>query len=385
MAESQTAAQDSDPAAEIEQLKAEFKSLESKFRQMVIDVREAGVQYINSRTADDAYGYVADYNDLVDEGNELLEEWMPIGLRIFELQIASQGKPEPQFALFAGKALQRKFDVGQYEPAFEIADRLFKLNASDRFAEIYRTRSGILSNRFGDDISDSIEANLEFFKKKENITDPERMLISNLYAVRELYEVEAEIRKKEAQADDLPRVEFETSKGNFQIELFENEAPESVASFVYLVNSGHYDGLLFHTVLDKAAAETGVFDEEGKERRIGYTTYDENEKPNRRNIFAGSVVMNRNGPDSTRARFFVALAPLPNLNGQHTVVGTVISGMESVYKLNKTFELDEGNQIPIEDVKPDRLISAKVVRKRNHEYKPRKVGVANETRSSNDD
>ena len=56
-------------------------------------------------------------------------------------------------------------------------------------------------------------------------------------------------RYDEAKADDLPRVELETSKGNVVIELYENEAPNTVANFVHLVEEGFYDGLTFHRVI----------------------------------------------------------------------------------------------------------------------------------------
>ena len=61
---------------------------------------------------------------------------------------------------------------------------------------------------------------------------------------RELWAKEQAIRAAEAQADDLPRVKFETSKGDVVIELFENEAPQAVANFITLVKKGFYDGVI---------------------------------------------------------------------------------------------------------------------------------------------
>ena len=159
------------------------------------------------------------------------------------------------------------------------------------------------------------------------------------------------------------------------LKLFENEAPETVGNFINLVESGHYDGLIFHTVIHHTAAETGkLLTEELDLRPIGYNIYDECQKPDARTIFAGSVVMNNNGGENQgNSSFFVSLGSLVQLNGTQTVFGRVISGMDSVYKLNNTHEIVEQTQRLLDDAKPDKVISASVLRKRSHEYKPNKV------------
>ena len=60
---------------------------------------------------------------------------------------------------------------------------------------------------------------------------------------------EKKIRDAEAKADDLPRVLMKTSAGDIEIELFENEAPNTVLNFITLVDKGFYNGLKFHRVL----------------------------------------------------------------------------------------------------------------------------------------
>ncbi|MEM9411790.1 MAG: peptidylprolyl isomerase, partial [Planctomycetota bacterium] len=245
---------------EIEVLMGQFKEFESEFREVFNDVRELGAQYFHATTANEAYGRVAEFNDLVDQGNTLIAKWMPVGLKIFEFQMSKSGKPTDEIELFASKALQVLFDRGQYEQAFQIADRLFLLDKSSRFAEIYRTRAGLLTNRFGEDIANSVEAHIELFKDDDIVSETEKLLLSGIFTIRSWFESEEKIRQAESLADDLPRVEFTTSQGNFIVELFENEAPESVASFIHLVENKFYDGLAFHTVIDMAAAETGVLE-----------------------------------------------------------------------------------------------------------------------------
>ena len=87
--------------------------------------------------------------------------------------------------------------------------------------------------------------------------------------------------------------------------------------------------------------------------------------------------MSAEQPDYGSCRFFISLAALPVFNGEQTVFGRVISGMDNVYRLNKTFKIEEQQQIEIEDAVPDKVISAKVLRKRDHEYKPTRLKIEN--------
>ena len=195
----------------------------------------------------------------------------------------------------------------------------------------------------------------------------------NIKLMQELFEKERKIREAEAKADDLPRVKFTTTCGDFVMELFENEAPQTVANFISLVEAGHYDGLLFHTVISQTAAETGIFTESGTVRQLDYTIYDEFDRPDARLNFSGSVSLNSDKPNSGAARFFVSLAPLPNFNNKQTVFGRVLTGMDTVYRIQHTHKITDKAQIKIEDAKPDKVISAEVIRKRDHEYRPTKV------------
>jgi hypothetical protein len=70
-------------------------------------------------------------------------------------------------------------------------------------------------------------------------------LLKELPKSKEAWAKEREIRAQEAKADDLPRVELKTTKGTIVLELFENEAPNSVANFISLVDKKFYDGLAF--------------------------------------------------------------------------------------------------------------------------------------------
>jgi cyclophilin family peptidyl-prolyl cis-trans isomerase len=189
------------------------------------------------------------------------------------------------------------------------------------------------------------------------------------------YQQELQIREKEKQADDLPRVEIVTSSGKMVVELFENEAPETVANFISLVESGHYDNTLFHRVIPNFMAQCGGFSENNSVKRIGYTINDEFKNANFRRHFSGSLSMANTGkPNSGQAQFFINLAPTPFLDGKHTVFGTVIEGAATYQRIALTHKLSETNEEePVDSALPDKILSAKVLRKRDHVYKPTKA------------
>ena len=137
----------------------------------------------------------------------------------------------------------------------------------------------------------------------------------------EYWKREQELRQKEAAADDLPRVKLTTTKGDIVLELFENEAPETVGNFINLVEKGFYKDLTFHRVIAGFMAQGGCPEGDGT-GGPGYSIYDECGKPDARMHFRGSISMAKtNAPNSGGSQFFICFRPTPNLNGIHTVFG----------------------------------------------------------------
>lgn len=174
---------------------------------------------------------------------------------------------------------------------------------------------------------------------------------------------EQELRAAEAKADDLPRVLLKTSQGSIELELFENEAPNTVANFIKLVESKFYDDLTFHRVLGGFMAQGGcpVGDGTGGP---GYAIACECQGNYRRH-FRGTISMAHAGKDTGGSQFFITFAPTAHLDGKHTAFGRVIQGMEVLSRLQR---INPGQ--PDDSAKPDRIVSATVVRKRPHEYAP---------------
>jgi peptidyl-prolyl cis-trans isomerase A (cyclophilin A) len=137
-----------------------------------------------------------------------------------------------------------------------------------------------------------------------------------------------------AQSGDTVRVRVETSMGNFVMELTKDRAPLTVANFLEYVRAGHYDGTIFHRVINNFVAQGGGYDEKLAEKptRAKIPNESGNGLSNRR----GTVGMARTGEaHSADAQFYVNLADNAALDPQasrwgYAVFGRIIEGMDVV-------------------------------------------------------
>ncbi len=129
-------------------------------------------------------------------------------------------------------------------------------------------------------------------------------------------------------ADAAPRLVIETSKGRIVIAMMPDVAPEHVARISELAKEGFYDGIIFHRVIPGFMAQTG--DPTGTGRGgsgKGKLPAEFSDIPFER----GVVGMARTSdPNSADSQFFIMTAAAPHLNGQYTVWGRVVEGMEVV-------------------------------------------------------
>ncbi|MFM7041931.1 MAG: peptidylprolyl isomerase, partial [Planctomycetaceae bacterium] len=185
---------------------------------------------------------------------------------------------------------------------------------------------------------------------------------------RDVEKMAPEIAKRaaEAEADDLPRVKISTSAGDIVVELFENEAPNTVANFISLVAKGFYDGTPFHRVIGGFMAQGGDPTGTGS-GGPGYAIECECGGPASRKHFLGTLSMAHAGPNTGGSQFFLTFRPTEHLDGKHTVFGRVIEGLDVLPKIVRTQD-DEGRPVP--GVKPSTIEKAEVIRKRDHAYEP---------------
>ncbi len=122
---------------------------------------------------------------------------------------------------------------------------------------------------------------------------------------------------------------FCTSAGSFRIDLFEEDAPITVNSFVYLAENHFFDNTTFHRVIPDFVAQGG--DPQGTGLGgPGYEFVNETDNDLSYNGI-GVVGMANAGPDTNGSQFFITLAPVDRLTGGYTIFGQVMEGMASVF------------------------------------------------------
>jgi cyclophilin family peptidyl-prolyl cis-trans isomerase/protein-disulfide isomerase len=124
---------------------------------------------------------------------------------------------------------------------------------------------------------------------------------------------------------------LKTEKGDIKIKLFANKAPLAVNSFVFLSREGYFDGVTFHRVLADFVAQTGDPSGTGS-GGPGYTFANEI-SADLKYDHPGVVGMANSGADTNGSQFFITYKALPDLDGNYTIFGEVIEGMDVVQQL----------------------------------------------------
>lgn len=141
---------------------------------------------------------------------------------------------------------------------------------------------------------------------------------------------------------------LKTEKGDIVLELFADQAPLAVNNFIFLAQSGWFDGVSFHRVIPGVVAQAGDPSGTGF-GGPGYAFITEISSELKFDK-AGVLGMANSGPDSNGSQFFIALAPNPQWDGSYTIFGQVIVGMDVVESLSardpsKTLDLPPGDLI----------------------------------------
>jgi len=238
----------------------------------------------------------------------------------------------------------------------EMAAALDQAGATDADTAMLAATAAVVMSRL-----DEAEAWLERAKAEGADTADLRATID-----RDRPKVEAEMarREAEAKADDLPRVKIVTSAGDLVVELFENEAPNTVANFITLVEKGFYDGTPFHRVIGGFMAQGGDPTGTGS-GGPGHRIACECGREDARLHFRGTLSMAHAGADTGGSQFFLTFRPTDHLDGRHTVFGRVIEGDDVLAKLVRT---QDAQGRPVPGVEPDTIMKAEVLRKRDHSY-----------------
>jgi len=150
-------------------------------------------------------------------------------------------------------------------------------------------------------------------------------------------------------SDPQNTILLETTKGPVVIRLRPDLAPKHAERIKTLARDGFYNNAPFHRVITGFMAQTGDGDKGNGTGKSKYPNLQAEFTPTQ--FKRGVVGMARaTDPNSANCQFFIMFADAPHLNGQYTVIGEVVSGMESVDKLNR------GEPVP----NPDRIVKASV-------------------------
>ncbi len=275
-------------------------------------------------------------------------------------------KLKPEDTVAAQFLLETLVEKNQYAELVKVSDGVLKIEPKAQLALNY--------NGFGRYADHDFDGAIKVLKMAEAdgllipiggkcLTDAEQYV--------EYWKTEQAIRAKEDAAtgdEQLPIVNLSTSKGDIEILMLENEAPNAVANFISLVEKKYYDGTKFHRIIPGFMAQGGDPNSRDKPELAGqggpgYTIACECYQDNARRHFAGSLSMAHAGKDSGGSQFFLTHLPTNHLNptpdklpgATHTVFGRAIKGLDVI----RALEMD------------DEIKSAVVVRKRNHEYVPK--------------
>ena len=141
---------------------------------------------------------------------------------------------------------------------------------------------------------------------------------------------------------------FETTLGNFTVELFDAKAPKTVENFAGLAEGTkewkhpktgerqkkpYYDGIVFHRIIDGFVIQGG--DPLGQGYGGPGYTFEDEFHPDLRHDRLGVLSMANAGPNTNGSQFFITLGPTPHLDKRHSVFGAVISGLDVVEKIGK--------------------------------------------------
>ena len=205
-----------------------------------------------------------------------------------------------------------------------------------------------------------------------------------------LWEQEKTYREQE-ERKDLPSVVLYTTKGEIEILLYEDQSPNTVANFIWLIEKGFYKNIDFDAVITQSMAHVAGTEQFKRVDNLtlqplvrgngtpGYAIPDEfkafdfqkKEFPEDARFFwRGTVVMDlmRDVPNSAGCKFFILFKPDINCVNKYTAFGRVVRGMDVVCRLQRRnpSSVISLSQLPT----PDKILDAKVKNKRNHEYKP---------------
>jgi len=154
--------------------------------------------------------------------------------------------------------------------------------------------------------------------------------------------------KKES--NEMTVAVIKTNMGTIEIELYADQTPKTVENFVGLAKKDYYNGIIFHRVIPNFMIQSGdptgtgrggesIWGKPFEDEIVSSLVFDE----------PGILAMANSGPSTNGSQFFITVAATTWLNGNHTIFGKVIEGMDVVYAISKVPTSKPGDK-PLKDV-----------------------------------
>ena len=341
---------------------ADFPAIHKNWTQVNKQLDELGQQYQLAASSEERAVLRQRYEKLVTQSEQILPRLRSAAEAAFD---ADPGTSADVNKILMGM-MAYDYRRDDYDSVRQLAQKLLAAKVED---PVVYSLGGVAA--FLADDYDTAEKYLPLADKAGKLDPEGKQYLADLPKTKELWIKEQAIRATEKESDDLPRVKLETSKGTIVVELFENEAPQTVANFISLVEKKYYDKVSFHRVLPGFMAQGGDPSGDGS-GGPGYEIPCECYREDHRLHFQGTLSMAHSGnKDTGGSQFFLTFRRTPHLDGKHTAFGRVVEGMDILPKLQRRNPELAGQGTPLPA--PDKILSATVVRKREHEYVPTKV------------
>jgi cyclophilin family peptidyl-prolyl cis-trans isomerase len=350
-----------------------FEDLLTTWKQTILDLNEVTIRYRNSQESEGA-ALRAKHRELEVKGRVEFDEAFRQALLLCE------NAPRKSFAAaeFLLIGMRYRHARGWHEFTGEAAECLLRISDGGRGLPEIAGVSFYATNQFEKARQHLAEAVAMGLLDRKNFG-----LLEVIDLMVEPWQKEEKLRQADVEKGDLPQVKLTTSRGEVVLELFEDQAPNTVANFIQLVEEGAYRGIPFYQVLEGQIALAG--DVRVSPLSAGFRIEDENDHKDARPVLRGSIAMAKipmpegspikTVPDSANSHFFISFQPLPQASDEHTVFGRIIQGIEHFSALTRVDPSKKEDEDSGPALNPDLILEAEVIRRRDHEYKPVRIEV----------
>jgi cyclophilin family peptidyl-prolyl cis-trans isomerase len=333
----------------------QFDALRAQWAKFSLDLDKARYR-VNNCPPEQKNEAVLAYDTLLEQGNELLRQFSAASVAAYE---ADPTNTEAE--RYLQTMIEHTLAADRYEDVLRMTQAVIAHGKPD--AKLYE-QAALASLEIGD--LDAAERMFAECEKLGALSDDAKQKRETIPEWREKLAREAKLREAEAQADNLPRVTLVTTKGDIVLELYEDQAPNTVANFVALAERKFYNGLEFFRVENGFAAVAGCPLNRGT-GGPGHEIVCETDRDDRRPALRGTISMVNAGRGRCGSPFFIALASsgVRNSEAGNPVFGRVIAGMDVVERLRRVDPDTTSKDFPRE-----RVLDTRIERRRDHEYLP---------------